>query len=219
MSWLCNIRSWFTVGKTSGTLPGTCVVDGASLLNARGGRANPRDMLGLLHRIVRFAEREKIRIQVVFEGEPLHRAPDGETFQGVTVNYEKTPEARRARVLQLVKSGSSRPAVVSQDPEIIQRVLTSGGDLLQGATFRKAVDNVGDGESRPYAQDRDRRAPPRRRGGRRPNGPGPNNGPAQGTRNEDAPTSSAEAGPVQTEQDDSPTQGNPSVRDLVDLVE
>lgn len=212
MSWLG--RLFKGAGKPAGR---QYIIDGGALLQSREGRIQPRDIFGLLNRIGRFAEREKVGIQVVFESEPLNRAPEGKEFRGVSVLYEKTADACKSRILRLVKESRSRATVITQDPDLDRNVLAAGGDVLRAGTFRKVLDVGGGGDEggdRERFQDGGRH---RRRGGRRqrPGGGGGGGGPQ-------APRGNGPGGENRSPAADKP-QGNesdgPAVRDLIDLVE
>ena len=61
MGLLDKISGWFSSGSSSESGP-SFLVDGVALLSPRPGyRPSPRDMLGLLYRLGRFAEKEKVR--------------------------------------------------------------------------------------------------------------------------------------------------------------
>lgn len=212
MSLFDTLRGWFKCNR--GAAGRLYVVDGGSLLSSRDGRVNPRDVFGLLHRISRFAEMEKIDIQVVFESEPLNRAPDGQAYHGVSVRYEKTAAARKARILRAVKGSRAKVTVITQDPDLDRSVVASGGEVLRAATFRKLLEALGGGED-----GRDRHAGPgrdrhRRRGGRRSppsGGSSPPRGIGEANRSDSRPSPSGE-----------PVPRDPEARvvhDLIDLVD
>lgn len=216
MSWLG--RLFKGAGKPAGR---KYVMDGRSLLQPREGRIQPRDIFGLLNRISRFAEREKVEIRVVFEGEPLNRAPDGKEVSGVSVFYEKTADACKTRILRLVKESRDRVTVITQDPDLDRHVLAAGGDVLSTGTFRKVLDaGAGVEEGRDRVQDPGRR----RRGGRRPRSGGGGGGGGGGRGGPQAPR---ENGSAPDSEKRSPAADNaqggesdgPAVRDLIDLVE
>jgi predicted RNA-binding protein with PIN domain len=213
MSLIDKIRSLFNGGNKSKVR--LYVIDGAALLQSRDGRINPRDIFGLLHRIGRFSEREKIEIQVVFESAPLNRAPDGQAFHGVSVYYEKTGEARKTRILRAVRENRARVTVITQDPDLDRHVLAAGGEVLRAATFRKVLDSVSGGEeSRERYPDsgRDRQ---RRRGGRRSRSGG--GGPQSPRSN--GPDGAAEPKPQGGNESSEQDNGGSTVHDLIDLVE
>jgi hypothetical protein len=193
------------------------VVDGVDLLGAREGRLFPREMIGLLHRLSRFATKEKIGLQVVFEGEPLRRAGDGDEFNGITVHYAKDRAARPGFLLDLARKElrqAGAVTVIASGADLEKQILAAGAQPLRPATFRKALDAAlgddrgggggrgGDGRGG-GGGDRGRRRPFDRPRGPRPEGGG---GPAQ-----PPPQDAPPAG-------DKPQGGDP-VRDLLDVVE
>ncbi len=125
------------------------IVDAVDLLGGRPGRSSPRDMLTLLQRLGHFAQKEKMELQAVFQGEELRRAPDGDAFNGVTVHYAADTASRPAFIADLVRKTvrrSSRVTLIASDPELEQRVVAAGGHVLRTATFRKALDGGSGGE-------------------------------------------------------------------------
>ncbi|MCX7818703.1 MAG: hypothetical protein N2652_05780 [Kiritimatiellae bacterium] len=213
------------------------IVDGRALLGVRPEqRPGPRDMIALLHRLGRFAEQEKIPSAVVFDGEPLHRAGDGDQFQGVTVYYAESPARRGARLLELARAAARRgPAtLVCDDPEIERQAAEAGVVTLRVATLRKAMESSGEagaeqrqpGGRRPDARP-GREGGGGRRGRRRRGGGGGGGGPRV-AETAPVPPETAGAAPTaagSTEQPRPATEPatapekDESVRRWVDLVE
>ncbi len=208
------------------------LIDGVAVLGVRpGSRPSPREMLSLLYRLARFAEAEKIRVAVLFEGEPLHKASDGDVYMGVTVYYARDAAERPERLLALLKPHLRRgkATVISADAALEKKAQALGAEVLRATTFRKALDHAGlpeGGEGRPdRGGDRggDRGPRPdrggerggdrggrRRRGGRR-GGQGPRGG---------GPAAPGEAGPS-APGGEAPRGGggDSAVRNLLDVVE
>lgn len=141
-------------GAASGA-PLMLVLDGAAYLAGGRGRPGPRDLLALLSRLGRFATREKVKITVLFESDPLHRAGDGDELNGVTVYYVASPEERTERLWTLYKQlrRGSRVVVVSADPGLEKRVQAAGGEVLRASTFAKAVEAAEEEGGRPMRGD------------------------------------------------------------------
>ncbi len=226
----------------SQTVSARMIVDGRALLGVRPEhRPGPRDMIALLYRLGRFAEQEKIPSAVVFDGEPLHRAGDGDQFQGVTVYYAESPARRGARLLELARAAARRgPAtLVCDDVEIERQAAEAGITTLRSATLRKAIESGGaeSGEGRPAGGRRGGEAMRGERGGgggrrgRRRRGGGGGGGRSGGsapqpadstaTRSEPppAPASAAESTPQPPAAPESAPAQDASVRRWVDLVE
>lgn len=231
------------------TVMARMIVDGRALLGVRPEhRPGPRDMIGLLYRLGRFAEQEKIPSAVVFDGEPLHRAGDGDQFQGVTVYYAESAARRGARLLELARAAARRgPAtLVCDDADVERQAAEAGIATLRTATLRKAMESAGGegGDSR-HAAGRHgeamrsgresgggaRRGRRRRRGGGGGGSGGAGSGAGGPARMEEpassAPESRASAAPESnstpqppagTEPPTSPSP-DPSVRRWVDVVE
>lgn len=245
MGLLDKISGWLGGGDSAaGAL---FIVDGGGVIHPRPNyRPGPRDMLNLLHKLGRFSEREKIRVVCLFEGDPLHKAADGDELQGVTVHYATSASDRSARLVELVKKyggRSTRVIAVVPDPASEQAVREAGAQPLRCSTFRKALD-AGDegggegrsGEGRGGGGGGDDRNRQRRRGGRggdyrgpRGEGRGENRGENRGERGDREDRRPANPAPGESAPESAPSEQKPassgstqepggSVRNLVDLV-
>ncbi len=165
----------FNLFKASKTV---VVVDGASLNDALGmkGKIPPRNQLQLLRRLSRFAEREKVGMVVVLSGSPLHKAPAGKKFEGITVRYSKSPEAHAKHVVKVAASKGDGAIVVSGNAAVEKMALGRGMGAMRVSTFRKAFDVGGNDSDGPRRTERgsndrnNRNRPPRRRQPKKPSG-------------------------------------------------
>ena len=165
-------KQWF--GKVGGSAagesqPGCCVIDGNAWINVRGsGRADPRDMIAALQRMGRWSQREKLRVEAVFDGEPLRKAGDGESFAGVQVWFAKgrpqVVELLRERAKAASREGFDVVWSVS-DVDWAREAIALGAGCIRPATLRKAMEGAG-GDDRGDRGDRSG-SPRRRRGGNR----------------------------------------------------
>ena len=146
MGLLDKISGWFSSDPEAGGP--AFILDGVGVLNIRSGRPSPRDMIGLLYRLGRFAEKEKVRVTVVYEGEALHKAADGDEFQGVTVYYADNASGRRERILEIAKQAArkGRVTVICGDAQMEKDAAAAGAQTLRAGTFRKAMEMGGDGD-------------------------------------------------------------------------
>lgn len=223
MGLLDAITGFFSSSDKGDTGP-HMVIDGRAMLGGRPDyRPSPRDMIALLYRLGRFAEQEKIRSLVVFDGEPLHKAGDGDQFQGVTVFYADSPAQRGVRMMEVAKSAARRAAVtlVCDDAGMEREAAAAGIATLRTGTLRKALEPAGpeyhhdrrdggDGRRGRRGGGRQRRFGRDHRGGR-PGGSAPGPAPAEAEASQPAETggSPAEAGGA----------SEAAVRRLVDLVD
>jgi hypothetical protein len=204
MSWFDRIKALFGAGPAGGGRGRKVyVVDGGRLFGqGSGGRLSPRDQIHVLQQLSRFAEREGVSAQVVFEGRPLREVDHGGTFGVLRVFFAENGEALAKTIIGLARARGA--VVVTGDRQIEQQAAAVGAETMRANTLRRAMD--GDGSDRGGGQGP---RPPRRRqrGGRGDRGdrPRPPEQPAQEKPAEPAPPSGS--GP----QD--------SVRDLIDLVE
>jgi predicted RNA-binding protein with PIN domain len=226
MSLLSKISGLFKSGPSAGgsSKDRTYIVDGVALLDPRGNgsRISPRDMIGILHRLSRFALTEKIQVQVLFQGEPLRKAPEGEGFNGLEVFYAESDQTRPDRLMDLLKQGlkkSGGVTVITSGGELERKIMEAGGHVMRSITFRKALDTGdGGGMDRDRDRDRDRMRDRRRRPFRR----GPDEGGGGGGGGGGSPEGGEPAaqGSGQGGSEPKPQQGGgDSVRNLIDLVE
>jgi len=162
-------------GKTRQTL----VVDGNALLSARGqrGRPNPRQQIQMLRMLSRFAQRENVKMVAVLTGKPLHKAPKGKKFEGITVCYAADEKRLARELLKRTKKAGKNGVLVSADAKLETKALKAGGEVVRISTFRKSVDSEGEGggeNARTGRNDREHRST--RRGNNRRKKPQPKPG-------------------------------------------
>jgi len=150
--------------------PGCCLIDGNAWLNLHGSaRADPRDMIGVLQRVGRWAKREALRVEVVFDGEPLRKTADGESFSGVRVRFaedrDRLAEAVRAGARSAHREGCD-VVLVTSNADLIQDAPSLHAGCIRPATMRKAMEGTG-GDDRPDRGARGGGSSRRRRGGNR----------------------------------------------------
>lgn len=168
------------------------IVDATAVFGSRGDRVPmaPREIIAALQRLTRFAQRERLKIQAVFLGEALRKAPDGAEFGDMEVFYAADPAERVETIARLAQK-ARRPAsvtVITADAVAEQRAQSLGCAVMRAATFRKglelALSGGGPAESasaatgdtkteseRAAPTDRGDRERRRRRGGRGRGGP------------------------------------------------
>ena len=171
------LSRWLGVGTDAkqAARPPCCLVDGRAWMNVRGkGRPDPREMINTLQRLGRWAEREAIRIEVFFDGEPLRKAPEGEAINGAVARYvedrERLADALRDRIHTVGREGYAVTLVTDHDG-LEQEAGHLSASCLRPATLRKAIEGGGTEERRGGANGRERggsaRGARRRRGGRK----------------------------------------------------
>ncbi len=173
---------WDSIGslfkpKAGGAVRDTArvyILDGERMIEGRGGeKVGPMDRFQLLQRMAQFADREKIRLQIVFAGRPLREVAHAGTYNGVKVYYAEQPSEVANQVDKLQRSAGRNSVVISFDLQTEQRVTGRGGISIRISTLRKAMENggggVGDGDDSGRGRRNDRRSRPPR-GGRRGEG-------------------------------------------------
>lgn len=202
-------------GKSSGgSTAKACLIDGERMLDGRGG--GPVERVQTLQRLAQFAERENIQCQVVFAGRPLREVANGGDFGPVKVFFSEQASGISEQLESLSRSGAGRQAiVVTADKELEDRMIARGTQVMKVSTLRKAMDpsNLGGGEGGPMGRRDQGRRGGRDRGGRdrrdRRGGP-PNQQQDQQQRPQREESSPA---------DETSSGSEPSVKNLIDLVE
>jgi len=237
MSLFDVVKSWFS-GSGSGRL---YIIDGAQVAGPGSSvdRLSPRDQVHVLQQLARFAEKEKISIQVAFEGRALREVEHGGEFQGVQVFFADKQAALQDLILDLVRSGSRRQVVlVTGHRQLEEKAAAAGAQTLRPSTLRKAMENGGGGDRGDRGGDRGdyrgERGDRGRRGGRRRGGRGrggrdgdgggaysPSEQHQQPTVQQDqaAPAAAPGADAPAPAPAPAPDPSKDAVRDLIDLVE
>ena len=225
MSILDTIKAFFSGDSRSGKL---YIIDAAQLSGSGSERLSPRDQVQVLQHLSRFAEKEKIGVQAVFEGRALREVAHGENYGGVQVFFADTTANLQNLLLDLLKKGmrSKQAVLVTASRPVEERAISMGGMTMRPSTFRKAFENGGGGGDRGDrggdrggrgGRGRDRRRGDR--GDRQPRQQRPpqdQQAPQAGSAQPAAPAGGAG---VQPPPQNNPPKGNDSVRDLIDLVE
>ncbi|HEY8240134.1 MAG TPA: NYN domain-containing protein [Kiritimatiellia bacterium] len=172
MSFWDSIGSLFKGGgKPSAARDGSrkYILDGERMLDNRGGeKPGPLDRFQLLQRMAQFAEREGLKMQVVFAGRPLREAANGSAYNGVQVYYVEQASGIVDQLDKLVRRAGRNAVVITSDNQAEARAREFGASSMRTSTLRKALEG-GNGEQGGGHEDgrngRRRQRPPR--GGRR----------------------------------------------------
>jgi hypothetical protein len=231
MSIFDTIKSFFAGGSRSGRL---YVVDAAQLAGGNSERLGPRDQVQVLQHLSRFAEKEKISVQAVFEGRELREVAHGENYGGVQVFFADSTANLQNLLLDLFKKGlrSKQAVLVTASRPVEERAISMGGSTMRPSTFRKAFENGGGGDRGDRGGDRGdrggrggrggrdrRRGPPRQQRGPQDQQQQPQQGQGQGGGQQQPPPPASGGSNEQQPPQNNPPKGNDSVRDLIDLVE
>ncbi len=219
MSILDKIRGFFGGSRRSKRL---YVVDAARLFGGGGGdRLSPRDQVQVLHQLARFAQKEEIAIQAVFEGRPLREVADGGEFNGVTVYFADQASGLADVFVDRVRSGLRRGGVVAitANRQLEESATGLGAVTMRPSTLRKAMEGSGGGGD---GGGRDRSGPPRQRSRRRGRGGGGGGRPPQQQQQQQQPQQGQQQQPPASQPESSARPADPSrdaVRDMIDLVD
>lgn len=214
-------------GKTSNVL----VVDTAAVLKTKGVRGNPapRQQMQIVRALSRFVQREKVAVTAVLVGEPLDKAPHNKVFEDVRVRYAASDAALEKELLSALKQAGSGGVLVTENVDLENRVIRSGGTTLRVSTFRKLLDDGNEQSENPAAANNQQggNRPPRsnnnnnnnNRRDQRDRGPRPNNrgGNPMPPRPQPKPQA-AQAGADVVEERRKP-EGNDAINQMIDLVD
>ena len=202
-------------GKSAGgSTAKSCVIDGERLMDGRGG--GPVERVQVLQRLAQFSEREQLKCQVVFAGRPLREVAHGGDFGPLKVYFAEQASGISEQVESLARSGAGRQSVVvTSDKELEDRLVGRGAQVMRTSTLRKAMDpsNLGGGEGGSMGRrDHGGRRGGRDRGGRdrrdRRDGPPSQQQQDQRPRRDES-----------SQSDQTNSGSEPSVKNLIDLVE
>ena len=137
-----KIKAFFAGGSRSDKL---YIVDAAQLAGGGNERLGPRDQIQVLQHLSRFAEKENIGIQAVFEGRALREVAHGENYGGIQVFFAENTIHVQNLLLDLLKKSlrSKQVVVVTSSRPVEERALSMGGSIMRPSTFRKAFENGG----------------------------------------------------------------------------
>ena len=130
-----------------GTSRRTMVVSVDAMLKSKGIRDpnGPRQQLQALRALSRVVRREKVNITAVLAGKPLNKAPHNKIFDGIRVRYAKSANQADAEMIRSLKQAGSAGVLVTEDVALEKKALRRGADTLRTSTFRKLLDDAGDG--------------------------------------------------------------------------
>ncbi|NCC52217.1 MAG: hypothetical protein EOM20_13510 [Spartobacteria bacterium] len=162
--------------------------------------------MDILKGLVRFARKEKIELCAVIEGSPLRHAPDKQKFQdSVLVRYAANSAGLTDTVLAVMRSNNryQNITVITSDKMLEKKTFEQGGQVMRGATFKKALEGTG------VELEESKSQGPKRRGG---------SGGGQNQRRQRKPASGKQQDANGQRRKSKKTEDDP-VRDLIDLVE
>ncbi|MCU0858891.1 MAG: hypothetical protein MUC65_10875 [Pontiellaceae bacterium] len=206
-------------GKANSVL----VVDTAAVLKTKGvrGGAAPRQQLQILRALSRFVQREKLQVTAVLVGAPLDKAPHNKVVEEVRVRYAASDAALDKELMSALKQAGSSGVLITENVELENRVIRSGGSTLRVSTFRKLLEDGNEpGENSNGGNNPNNSRPPR--GGNnnrrdRDRGPRPNRGANSQQPKPQKPQSADAAGEAVEER--RRNSSNDAISQMIDLVE
>jgi len=122
------------------------LVDGNNVIGQRVGWH--RDKEGarrrLLEELAQLVRIRKIRLSVVFDGQPDRAFPDGSSYRGVKVFYARPGSDADTRLVELVEGSRERRnlTVVTSDRQLTARIRVNGVKVIRSGEFRRWVDET-----------------------------------------------------------------------------
>lgn len=136
------------------------LVDGNNVMGQRVGWH--KDRVGARRRLIdelaRFARSEGVPVEVVFDGAPDERFPEGSTAMGVRVFYAARGSDADTRIKHLVERSPERHSlvVVTSDRELADRVGRLGARVIRSGELRRRLEVLGEAGA---AEDQARHEP------------------------------------------------------------
>jgi len=187
---------------SGGSSRSVCVVDGDRMVG--GDRVGPSERFQALTKLARFAGREKLDVRVVFGGRPLREAKAGSVYNGIKVYYgDSADNVRKLLKKQLNSAGRSSGLLITTNQKLEDESKRKGFSTMRVSTLRKAME-AGSSE-----RDSGGRNSGRRNRGGRGRGDSRQNRSSQGQRSSDN----------RNNEPNKESDGDDSVKNLIDLVE
>lgn len=119
------------------------LVDGNNVMAQRVGwhRDKPKARRGLMDELARFAQGQRVRVSVVFDGAPEQHFGDGASYKGVRVFYAERGSNADERIKQMVENARERRTliIVTSDRELADYVRRCGAQVVRSGEFRKKM--------------------------------------------------------------------------------
>lgn len=130
------------------------LIDGNNVIGQRDKAAARQQ---LLRELAHFAQRQKKRLVVVFDGAPEINIADGSSYRGVKVFYARAGSDADHRILEFVERERNRKAltVVTSDLQLRNQVRAHGVRVVRAGEFRRMLEQAFDerSESPPRVRD------------------------------------------------------------------
>lgn len=122
------------------------LVDGNNVMGQRVGWHQDREgaRRRLLKELAELARIRKIRISVIFDGQPDRTFPDGSSYRGVRVYYARPGSDADSRLVELVEGSRERKnlTVITSDRQLTARIRVNGVRVIRSGEFRHWVDDA-----------------------------------------------------------------------------
>ncbi len=136
------------------------VVDGNNVMGQPPGtgRDLPRARRQLIHDLARFVSAHRVKLKVVFDGQPDEQFPEGRMFKGVKILYARPGADADSRIKELVRNSSHKRdmIMVSSDKALVSFAARQGSRTLASHKFRQllreALELVSPGEAENNSQ-------------------------------------------------------------------
>ncbi len=125
------------------------LIDGNNVMHRLPAGERTRE--GLRRRVLGLAHRQRIRLEVIFDGPPPDGTPPVEPLGAVTIRYSGTRTADDLIVARIPRGASARDwTVVTDDRELVRRVTAAGARTLRALEWlRRTAPPPGEHEAKP----------------------------------------------------------------------
>lgn len=98
----------------------------------------------LLEKISQFAQTERVKISVVFDGAADQSFPDGARYKGINVFYSQGFANADARIKNFIESARNRRVliVVSSDNALVNFCRIRGAKIVRSPEFRRKMESA-----------------------------------------------------------------------------
>ncbi|MBX7222746.1 MAG: NYN domain-containing protein [Blastocatellia bacterium] len=118
------------------------LVDGNNLAGRRSNSFSESERRDLLTLLAQFVRLRKVRLTVVFDGNPDRHFPDGMSFQGVKITYARSGSTADFRIRNLLEQHPTprECTVVTNDRELRMGARVRQAKVISCSEFRSQLD-------------------------------------------------------------------------------
>jgi len=123
------------------------LIDGNNVMAQTVGwhRNRTRARKGLIRDLAGFIAAHRVRVQVVFDGQPDEEFPEGTRYKSVEILYARHGSDADSRIKEIIRRASYKRdmIVVSSDRELASFANRQGTRVMASGRFRSMLDEAG----------------------------------------------------------------------------